>query len=490
MISYPSDLIKRLAVNYMQQKIKAHFLAQLPPSDFCSLRWAQLTENNLGVKKNRVDYVNSEQSQGIMVTVIKDGGLGYGATCQLDRQGIGQAIKEALHWAELSAHCSVCNYSNIVMPHLQGRYQSSVKTPWDSQPLSSLLDKLLDESAQLKIHDDIVNWGASLSRYQSESVYLTSEGGEIHQVRDALLPDLFVTGFRGDTQQRHLAGSGNARQGGLELLDSLFTGKAHLLADQTMQLLSAPDCPDDSRDVLLMPDQMMLQIHESIGHPLELDRILGDERNYAGTSFVTLDMFGNYQYGSDLLNISFDPTLNSEFASYSFDDDGTPAEKQLIIEKGLLKRPLGGHISQSRADIPGVACSRAQNWNRPPLDRMANLNLEPGDSSMADMIAGIEKGVLMESNRSWSIDDSRNKFQFGCEWGQLIENGQLTTVVKNPNYRGISASFWRNLTATGDKDTFEIHGTPWCGKAEPNQIIQVGHASPACVFSNVEVFGG
>jgi predicted Zn-dependent protease len=203
-------------------------------------------------------------------------------------------------------------------------------------------------------------------------------------------------------------------------------------------------------DLLLMPDQMMLQIHESIGHPLELDRILGDERNYAGTSFVTLDMFGTYRYGSDLLNVSFDPTHDEEFASYAFDDDGAVAQKTLLIERGILQRPLGGELSQQRARVAGVANTRACSWNRPPIDRMANLNVEPGDTPLADMIAATERGILMKTNLSWSIDDSRNKFQFGCEWGQLIENGKLTRVVKNPNYRGISATFWRSLKMVGD----------------------------------------
>jgi len=243
-------------------------------------------------------------------------------------------------------------------------------------------------------------------------------------------------------------------------------------------------------DVLLMPDQMMLQIHESIGHPLELDRILGDERNFAGTSFVTMDMFGTYRYGSELLNVTFDPTRPEELASYAYDDDGTPAEKAWLIRDGILERPLGGTISQARAGLPGVANARAESWNRPPIDRMANLNIEPGTSTFDELVGSIERGVLMETNNSWSIDDSRNKFQFGCERGRLIENGKLGAVVKNPGYRGISASFWRSLAKVGDAATLQVLGTPYCGKGEPSQIIRCGHASPACVFTGVDVFGG
>jgi predicted Zn-dependent protease len=323
--------------------------------------------------------------------------------------------------------------------------------------------------------------------------YLTSAGGEVTQRYRFVMPNLMVTAHAdGDTQTRSLNGyRGLAQQGGEAMLERFaFTGSGRRVAEEALQLLAAPNCPTGRMDVLLMPDQMVLQIHESIGHPLELDRILGDERNFAGTSFVTLDMFGSYRYGSELLNITFDPTRPEELASYAFDDDGTPAEKQYLIRAGVLERPLGGALSQARAGLAGVANSRADNWNRPPIDRMSNLNLEPGTSTQEKMIASIERGVLMRTNNSWSIDDSRNKFQFGCEWGQLIENGKLCSVVKNPNYRGISASFWRNLRAVGDASTMQVLGTPYCGKGEPSQVIRVGHASPACVFSDVDVFGG
>jgi predicted Zn-dependent protease len=235
---------------------------------------------------------------------------------------------------------------------------------------------------------------------------------------------------------------------------------------------------------------MILQIHESIGHPLELDRILGDERNYAGTSFVTLDMFGTYRYGSDLLNVTWDPTRPEQLASYGFDDEGRPATREHVIRDGRLLRPLGGSTSQARAGIEGVATARACSWNRPPIDRMANLNLEPGASRFDDMVRAVERGVYMETNCSWSIDDSRNKFQFGCEQGRLIEDGELTTLVRKPNYRGISATFWRNLAMVGNEETFRVMGTPNCGKGEPNQLVRVGHASPACLFRDVDVFGG
>ncbi|WP_425128875.1 TldD/PmbA family protein [Burkholderia pseudomallei] len=242
-----------------------------------------------------------------------------------------------------------------------------------------------------------------------------------------------------------------------------FEGAGARVADEALQLLAAPNCPSGRRDLLLMPDQMMLQIHESIGHPLELDRILGDERNFAGWSFVKPEMFGAYPYGSPLLNVTFDPTLPGEAASYAFDDDGGAARKQYLIRNGVLERPLGGALSQRARACP-ASRTRASSWNRPPIDRMANLNVEPARAYVRRARRGHRARHLMRTNTSWSIDDHRNKFQFGCEFGQLIENGELTQVVKRPNYRGISASFWRSLRAVGDASTFGVYGTPYCGK--------------------------
>jgi len=182
--------------------------------------------------------------------------------------------------------------------------------------------------------------------------------------------------------------------------------------------------------------------------------------------------------------------VSGEFASYSFDDVGMKAEREYLIKNGKLLRGLGSLESQARSQILGTASARACSWNRPTIDRMANLNLEPGTDSLTDLISSIEHGIYMQSNRSWSIDDYRRKFQFGCEYAQLIENGKITKTLRNPNYRGITTSFWQGLKRVGDRSTLGIFGSPFCGKGEPNQVIRVGHASPICLFNQVEIFGG
>ena len=476
----------------MFESIETRFRQAAPAVDFCSMRLVSERSEMLSVRQDVLQPVVRSEDCGAMLTVWNKGGMGYAATSDLSAGGIRRAIDEACNWANQSAAHSLVDFSKIVMEQPTGEYAVQETEAWQSVSLADKIDLLRHEGARLKIDPRIVDWDASLWHTDVDALYLTAAGGRVQQSFHTLVPSLSATANDGpETQTRTFGGRGYCRQGGLEILDLLgFREAAPRVAEESIQLLVAPNCPDGTMDLLLAPDQMILQIHESIGHPLELDRILGDERNYAGTSFVTPEMFGSYRYGSDLLNVSFDPEQPEAFASYGFDDDGQRAEKAYLIRNGILQRALGGLVSQVRADVPGVATSRACSWNRPPIDRMANLNIEPGDASLDSMIGAVERGIFMRTNCSWSIDDSRNKFQFGCEWAQLIENGRQTTVVKKPNYRGISATFWRNLASVGDRSTLEIMGTPFCGKGEPNQAIRVGHASPACLFTDVEVFGG
>jgi predicted Zn-dependent protease len=462
--------------------------------DYASARLVDERSERLAVRRNHLEPIHTEFDTGVMITIWNDGGLGYAATTDLSESGLATAVERARYWAAVTAGAMVTTAAPTT--HAIGTYESPVEVTWDTLPLQDRLDLLQQQSRLLGIDDRIVDWGASLLRRDVDQLLLTtSRGGDrgrIEQRFRFVYPSLEATANEGtNTQTRSFGGNAFCGQGGAEVLGRYgFGDAASRIAEQALELLTAPNCPTGVMDALLAPDQMILQIHESIGHPLELDRILGDERNYAGTSFVTPDMFGTYRYGSELLNVTFDPTVAGQLASYGFDDDGTPAQRQYLIQDGILVRGLGGSVSQERSGLPGVANSRAQNWNRPPIDRMANLNVEPGDSTVDELIASIEYGVYLHTNNSWSIDDSRNKFQFGCEYGQLIEDGEIVGAVRNPGYRGISSTFWRSLSGVANSDSFTVMGTPNCGKGELNQVIGTGHASPACRFSNIEVFGG
>ena len=472
-------------------QLKQRFAALRTRAEFFSLRYVRESGQYLSVRKNVAEPPSFSHDQGAMLTVRLRGIEAYAATNDLSQTGLQAALDRAEAQAQLIAGHALLNLSQEPVCHERADFFSpDLDQAFPS--LSECFELLSAESAAVPKDERLVSWVVSLGLNHVEQIYLNSAGAELRRAQRFVYPGMGVTAYDGnDSQSRSLGRENFGQQGGADVISRCgLIGAAPQVADQALQLLLAPNAPVGKRDLLLMPDQMILQIHESIGHPLELDRILGDERNYAGTSFVKTSDFGSLQYGSKLLNVTFDPTIPEELASYRFDDDGTPAYKEFLIREGLLLRPLGGALSQFRSGLEGVANSRACGWNRPPIDRMANLNIEPGDQSLEQMIGGIESGILMATNRSWSIDDARNKFQFGCEWGQLIEDGELKGVVKNPNYRAISAQFWRKLSAVGDASTFKVLGTPNCGKGEPNQVIRVGHASPACVFSQIDVFGG
>ena len=270
-----------------------------------------------------------------------------------------------------------------------------------------------------------------------------------------------------------------------------FGDAASRIANQALELLDAPNCPSGEMDLLLAPDQMVLQIHESIGHPLELDRILGDERNYAGTSFVTADMFGSFQYGSELLNVTFDPTVPGQLASYGFDDDGTPATRQHLIENGILKRGLGGAVSQQRTGLDGVANSRASGWNRPPIDRMANLNVEPGDSTVEELIAfDRARRVPADEPRRGRSTTAATSSSSAASTASGSRTARSSARSATPGTAGSRARSGATCAASANADSFTVMGTPNCGKGELNQMVGTGHASPACLFADVEVFGG
>jgi len=476
--------------------MKDEFLNQintyLPSVDYCSFRFVSKYTNILSVTRNVLEPIEIVEDEGLMVTVIHDGGFGYGATSDLTRQGILKATEEAKKWANFSKGHLIHQPVPPINAINNGKYFTKEKDGWAKESNKDKVDYLMEINKALKAKSAISNWGASFRYNKIETLFTDTSGSKFRQNVSYILPQLIACAeYKKQIQTRTYGGHAHARQIGYDFLkDSDLINQASVIASDAIELSMAVNCPDKKCDVIIAPDQMILQIHESIGHPLELDRILGDERNYAGSSFVSLDMFGDYQYGSDKLNITFNPNQESELATYNYDDDGTEAVKKFLIKDGKLLRPIGSFYSAQRADQDFVACSRATSWNRPPIDRMGNINMEPGNSTFEQMVSSIEDGVLLETNNSWSIDDYRNKFQFGCEKGTIIKNGELKGLVKNPNYRGITKEFWHNLDLVGDESSFSILGTANCGKGEPNQTIFVGHATPSCLFKNIDIFGG
>ena len=455
--------------------------------DWLGVREVCQKSTTFNARDGKSDRYAHYVDHGWMVEVLVKGQFAAVATNTPHPDALKAAAVKAKNIAEQANRYCLYPFDTAVRPSSQGAYKSPLSSSFSLKEFSEILIQI---SHDLKVDDCIISTSAGGIIEHIQTTLVSTAGAFVDQniTRYGLL--LSATAQL-DCDNQTRTNGGVYSQDGSSLFDvKNLKEQALKIGAEAVELIKAEECPSGMFDVVLTPDQMYLQIHESIGHPLELDRILGDERNYAGWSFVKPTDFGQLQYGSPLLNITFDPTVSGELASYAFDDLGASAQRQHLIQNGLLLNGLGSLESQQRLKVPGVASSRASSWNRLPIDRMANVNMEPGTISVEDMIAQIDDGILMMTNKSWSIDDYRRKFQFSCEYGRRIQNGRLTHVVKNPNYRGITLPFWHKLKAVGDQNSSKVWGSLYCGKGEPNQIIAVGHATPTCWFEGIDVFGG
>ncbi|MDH5580382.1 MAG: TldD/PmbA family protein, partial [Bdellovibrionales bacterium] len=400
-------------------------------ADWIGLRKVTSNKKVFTIRNGYPEYCGTHYDQGIMVEVLYQGQFGYCATANTALEGVRLAAQRAHSLAKIASEFKMFPFSLKHRPKVEGEYKTPVKQSFNSLSDADITDFLCLTSDEINKSRGIDNSMANIMLVDNSIEFVSTNGSVFHTQLNLISYQLSATAAKnGDSQSRTWSGNG---QMGLEFMDqNLFKEKGKLISEQALELLQAPNCPEDTMDLIIDPDQMVLQVHESIGHPLEYDRILGDERNYAGWSFIKAQDFGKLKYGPEILNVTFDPTVPSELASYKIDDGGSLATKEYLIKSGILQRGLGGLESQERISLPGVSNFRSCSWNRAPIDRMANINVEPGVSSVDEMVSSVENGVFMHTNKSWSIDDYRNKFQFGCEYAQLIENGKLTKVVKNP----------------------------------------------------------
>ena len=393
--------------------------------DWIGLRKVEEKTTVRRARNGNLDPLAISYDKGIMVEILMDGQFSYAGTNDLSSEGVQKAAERALHQAKRLRDHGLFPFESFVRPSSRGTYKTPVKYILESSKAHSLNELALHISKSLRVDDKIINTSAAMISIEQEISFISSNGSDFTQHFHQRAFHCSATARESSIIQTRTNGF-PLGQGGDEFFDAdRLCREASRISREAIELTQAEECPAGLYDLVLMPDQLYLQIHESIGHPLELDRILGDERNYAGWSFIKPEDFGHLQYGSPLLNVTFDPFVQGEFASYQYDDTGATAERHYLIKEGVLQRGLGSLESQKRSGIPGVSSSRASSWNRPPIDRMANINIEHGSSTLAEMISSTENGILMKTNKSWSIDDYRNKFQFGCEYGQLIENGKI-----------------------------------------------------------------
>lgn len=455
------------------------------------IRTVLTVDEEIRVKNGKVEDVSVSEDLGFGVRVLVDGYWGFSSSFRLSSKDAERVVKEAIEIARSSASIK----GKPVQLSREEIYQDTYKTPFEIDPFAvSLEDKirlLLKTDGILRKDKLVTLTYLTLAFSKVRQVFASTEGALIEQ--EFVESGGGYTAYSlkdGELQSRSYpaAHGGNYYRAGYEVINEMdLPGNAKRVREELSQLTSARLVPTAKMDLILGTNQMALQIHESIGHAVELDRVLGFEASYAGTSFATLEKLGKFRYGSEIMNVYTDSLTPRALGTFGYDDEGVKAQRRWIVKEGIL---TGYETSRETAPIIKETSSgnmRADGWSRIPLIRMTNLSLEPGDKSLEEMISEIKEGILMDTNRSWSIDQRRLNFQFGTEIGWLIKNGKITEVVKNPVYTGITPEFWGSLDAIGDKSLWEVWGIPNCGKGEPGQVAHVAHGSSPARFRKVSI---
>ncbi|MEO0244261.1 MAG: TldD/PmbA family protein [candidate division WOR-3 bacterium] len=459
-------------------------LLKLKRVDYGDVRVVKIEDEYVFVRNGIVENVVRSHSEGIGVRVLVNGAWGFASVSMLSIKDAQEAVEYALEIAH-----SLGGIARLAELTKEEVFVDSYSSSFNKDPFKvSLEDKIdlllkVDEALKRKY---VIRRFSALEFRDFRQVFASTEGSLIEQRFIDSGAYIKATAARNEeVQERSFS---NVLRKGYEYIEELeLVKKAEQLAEEAVELLNAPLCPEGEMDVILMPDQMALQIHESIGHALELDRVIGFEASYAGTSFATIDKLNTFRYGSEKLNVVQDSTISCGLGTFGYDDEGVKAQKVPLIKDGILVGYLSSRETAHYIGRKSSGAARAQDWSRIPIVRMTNINLQPSDNSLEEMIQSTKKGLLLKTNKSWSIDDKRLNFQFGTEIGYLIENGKIKTVVRNPSYTGITPLFWASLEMVGNESEFELYGITNCGKGEPGQSMRVGHGSPPCKFKNIKV---
>src|SRR5271167_3800788 len=465
-------------------------------ASYADARIADDRSRALSTKNGKVGGASDSESFGIGIRVIADGAWGFAASDDLSRTAVEATAARAVDIAKAS--------SRVKQRDIQLAPEKPVTaewtTPYQIDPFATSveqnIDLLLKIDSELRSVAGVTLAETNMNFRREEQWFVSSEGANIHQTKYTTGVGYAAYAFAGsEIQKRSYPNSygGQWQNKGYELVGELkLLENARRVGEEAVALLKAEQCPEGVFNIILDGSQLGLQIHESVGHPIELDRVLGMEANFAGTSFLTFDKLRTLRYGSDLVNVVADARQEHGpgLGTFAFDEEGVAAQSTPIITNGLFT----GYLS-SRETAPTIGLTRsggtlrAEGWNRLPIIRMTNVSILPGEKplSLEHLIAGTDDGIYMETNRSWSIDDKRYNFQFGCEMGWEIKKGKRVRMLKNPTYGGITVEFWRAMDAICSREEWVLWGIPHCGKGQPQQVMGTGHGASPARFRGVKV---
>lgn len=466
--------------------------AQSLGAQYADARWSCLKTESISVKNSSVQGVDSHLDWGIGIRVLCEGSWGFAANPDVEsKERMKTVVERAVNLAKASARAGDRPINLAPKPVVEDVWKSSFEEDPFEVSLEEKLDLLISCTKIMDNVEGVVITTGSLDFFRERRIYMDSEGSCIEQ--EVLQSGGGISAtclLGGEVQTRSYPSNfrGNHRMAGYEFIRELdLKREAPRIAREAVQLHTSMACPEERMDLILGKSQLVLQVHESCGHAVELDRVLGYEANFAGTSFLTLDKYQNFQYGSEKVNLFQDGTTPKFIGSAKYDDEGVPCSRTDIVKNGQFVGYLKSRDSAEFENGISNGASRAQGWNHIPIVRMTNVHLAPGNETLDELISSTKRGMFLTDNSSWSIDDKRWNFQFGTEVGWLIENGKITKMVKNPTYTGITPQFWAGCEGVASEKEWEVWGTPHCGKGQPMQVMRVGHGVSYAKFANVRV---
>ncbi len=461
-------------------------------ASYADIRIVRRLDESIAVKTGRVEGVASGESEGFGIRVLVDGAWGFASSHRLEAAEVDRVAAEAVRIARASATALRNRVRLDDRPPAGGTYQTPLVEDPFAIALETKIGDLLEADRAAAGVKGIAFTESMYAAQREWKTFAASDGSYTEQTITHVGSGVEANAIEGDEHQRRSypdAGGGWNAAGYEYIRDLGLAGRAQPLAEEAVALLSAPQCPSGRSTIVLDPSQLYLQIHESCGHPTELDRVFGTEASYAGTSFLTTDKLEEgFRYGSELIDIVADATAPGGMGTFGWDDEGVAAQAVPLVKEGIFVGYLSSRETAPRIGRRSGGAMRADGWNRIPLIRMTNINLLPKPGlSLDEIVADTDDGLYLSSNRSWSIDDRRLNFQFATEVAWEIKGGKLGRLYKNPTYTGITYEFWRSCDAVGDERSYRMLGTPNCGKGEPGQVGHVGHAVSGARFRNVQV---
>jgi TldD protein len=461
-------------------------------ASYADARFVAEESESLSVKNQETEGIDRSLSQGVGIRVLVDGYWGFAGTARATEEDVDRTAKLAVEIARAASRVPREPVRLAEIEPVTAEWSTAYQEDPFTVPLDEKVALLVEASRRMQGVKGLAFAEASLDFFRRRSFFASSEGAAIEQTILNSGGGIEATAIAdGEMQRRSFPNSfrGDLRAAGYEHIRSIrLTEDAERIATEAVELLSAKECPSEVTTLVLDSSQVVLQVHESVGHPIELDRVLGMEEAYAGTSFLRPEDRGKLRYGSDLVTITADATLPGGLGSFGYDDEGVPAQRVSVVEAGLFQNFISSReTAPVIGDRSSTGAMRADGWQNLPLIRMTNISLEPGEGTLAEIIGDTDDGIFMTTNQSWSIDDKRVNFQFGCEIAWRIKDGRLTEMYRSPNYTGITTEFWGSCDAVGGPQDWHVWGTPNCGKGQPGQIARVGHGTPPARFRNVRV---